>query len=77
MRFLINSMYATALVFYEFIITLKYEVDFVWKKRWSTATWIFVSNRYLMLVNVVSFLVPFSPQVCDANSSLISLLTLS
>lgn len=53
----------TALVVYDYILTLKYEIDLLWRQKWSTAAWIFVLNRYLLLVYAVFALAPVSPQV--------------
>lgn len=56
----------TALVAYEHLITLKYEVNFLCGRKWSAATWIFVMNRYLLLAYVSFSSAPFSPQVSGA-----------
>lgn len=53
----------TALVLYDYIITLKHEVDLLWRKKWSIAAWIFVLNRYLLLAYAVSTVTPWGPQV--------------
>lgn len=58
----------TALAFFEHFITFKYEVDMLWRRKWSVATWIFVLNRYLLVGDVVSSLVPYSAQVSHSNS---------
>ncbi|CAE6350188.1 unnamed protein product [Rhizoctonia solani] len=48
-----------ALMIYDHMITLAEEVDRIWQREWTGATWLFVLNRYLtelqFIVNVVSF----------------------
>lgn len=56
-------MCLTALVVYDYIITLKYEVDLLWRKKWSAAAWIFLLNRYLLLAYAISAVTPWGPQV--------------
>lgn len=53
----------TALVCFEHLITLKYEIDFLWRRKWTATTWIFIFNRYLLLANVVSLNIPIDAQV--------------
>ena len=55
----------TALTFYEYLITFKYEINFLWRRKRGAATWIFVYNRYLLLTSVVSMIVPYSAQVSN------------
>lgn len=54
---------AIALVCYEHFITFKYELDFLWNRKWSAATWIFVINRYFLLADIVYAATPISAQV--------------
>lgn len=56
-----------ALVFYEYLITFKYQVDFIWRRKWSAATWIFVINQYILLANVISGVIPYNAQVSNPN----------
>lgn len=58
-------IYVLALVGYEHLVTLRYEIDFLWKRKWSSATWIFLTNRYLMLVRVIFQSSPTLPKVCS------------
>ena len=51
-----------ALVFYDHLITVKYEADFLRNRKTSAAAWIFLSNRYLLLAWALVNIVPFSPQ---------------
>ncbi|KAJ3547094.1 hypothetical protein NM688_g5437 [Phlebia brevispora] len=38
---------------YEYLLTLKYEFGFVYQRKWSMATWLFVVNRYLVLATII------------------------
>lgn len=62
---MVCTMHTTALVFYEHLITLKHEIDFFIRRKWSTATWILICNRYLMVANVLFLALPALPQVSD------------
>ncbi|PSS32238.1 hypothetical protein PHLCEN_2v2007 [Hermanssonia centrifuga] len=45
-----NIIYSmTALVAYEYIITLEQEMAVVWHRKWTLATWLFITNRYLLI----------------------------
>ena len=44
---------------YEYLITLDREVGMIWKRGFSGATTLFLSNRYLMLLDIVFGLVEF------------------
>ena len=51
------------LVFYEHLITFEHEVQFLQKRRMSAATWIFVSNRYILLAFAVQSIAPYGSRV--------------
>lgn len=51
---------------YEHLITLKYELDILRRRKWGATTWIFMFNRYLLLANVVFSNAPISPQASSA-----------
>ncbi|KAJ3528026.1 hypothetical protein NM688_g8048 [Phlebia brevispora] len=53
---------ALTVVCYEALITFQYEYEFIWQRKWTFATWIFVVNRYLILANMVTDLMPFSAE---------------
>ena len=53
------------IVFYEHLITLKYEADFLRSRRKSAATWIFLSNRYLLISRALILMAPISPRVSN------------
>ncbi|THG97992.1 hypothetical protein EW026_g4106 [Hermanssonia centrifuga] len=54
-------VYATsALVVYEYIITIHQEVTMVWLRKWSITTWMFMVNRYLMISLMVWGVAPAS-----------------
>ncbi|THG99238.1 hypothetical protein EW026_g3062 [Hermanssonia centrifuga] len=45
-----NIIYTmTALVAYEYVITLRQEMTMVWQRKWTLATWLFIANRYLLI----------------------------
>ncbi|PSR71107.1 hypothetical protein PHLCEN_2v12953 [Hermanssonia centrifuga] len=39
-----------ASVAYEYILTINQEVVTVWQRKWTVVTWVFMANRYLMIV---------------------------
>jgi hypothetical protein len=66
----------SALVFYEYIITLQDEIDMIWRKRWNAATILFMVNRYLMLLyNAVGLVIPTTLRSCTAVQILLDILT--
>ncbi|THH00151.1 hypothetical protein EW026_g2343 [Hermanssonia centrifuga] len=58
--FLIWSV--TALVTYEYVITIHNEITMVWRKKWTIATWLFILNRYLLIAYTLLTVVPYSAQ---------------
>ncbi|KAJ3520932.1 hypothetical protein NM688_g9089 [Phlebia brevispora] len=54
---------ALTVVCYEALITFRYEYEFIWQRKWTFATWIFLMNRYLILANMITDLMPFSAEV--------------
>ncbi|KAI0769558.1 hypothetical protein BC629DRAFT_1442237 [Irpex lacteus] len=42
---------ASVAFFYECVITLCEEVDIVWRRKWTTMTWIYALTRYSVLFN--------------------------
>ncbi|KAJ3553152.1 hypothetical protein NM688_g3769 [Phlebia brevispora] len=71
----VNNCINAALTFvtYEFLITSGYEYEFLWRRKWTAATWLFVTNRYLLLASIIVQIVPFTPQVnvCSHEKCLI------
>ncbi|KAJ3540693.1 hypothetical protein NM688_g6191 [Phlebia brevispora] len=45
---------------YEYFIGFKHEYDFLWQRKWTAVTWLFLANRYLLLFDVIAQNVPFS-----------------
>ncbi|THH01988.1 hypothetical protein EW026_g819 [Hermanssonia centrifuga] len=41
------------LVIYDYAITLYREVTWIWLRKWTFATWIFLANRYLTITAVL------------------------
>ncbi|QRV92750.1 hypothetical protein RhiJN_20768 [Ceratobasidium sp. AG-Ba] len=48
---------------YDHLITLSEEIDRVWRKEWTGATWLFALNRYLtelqLIVDIVAYHDPY------------------
>ncbi|KAJ3554875.1 hypothetical protein NM688_g2883 [Phlebia brevispora] len=49
---------APALIAYEYLITLQYEYEYLWQRKWTAATWLFLANRYLMLAFIIEVAAP-------------------
>lgn len=64
----------TALVCFEHLITFNHEIDFLWRHKWSAATWLFVFNRYSLLTTVMFVILPFGAQVSTSNQYKVLLL---
>lgn len=45
--------WVAALVAYEYMITIRQEVETMWMRKWTAATWLFLVNRYLMITYTV------------------------
>ena len=52
-----------ALVCYEYFITVNDEIDILWRRKWTFATWLFILNRYLLLATVIIQASPIGPSV--------------
>ena len=50
-RLCLTDTPVTALVFYEYAITLGQEIDMFWKRRFTGATALFLLNRYLLVLS--------------------------
>ncbi|THH00541.1 hypothetical protein EW026_g2018 [Hermanssonia centrifuga] len=50
------------LIVYEYVITLRHEVGMMWQMKHTGATWLFILNRYLMLVNITVQCLPVYSQ---------------
>ncbi|KAJ3536622.1 hypothetical protein NM688_g6812 [Phlebia brevispora] len=56
-----TCVYATlTFVCYEYLITFKYEYEFLWRRKWSAATWLFIANRYLLWASIIEQAAPIS-----------------
>ncbi|KAJ3553448.1 hypothetical protein NM688_g3608 [Phlebia brevispora] len=60
---------ALTMISYEYAVTFRYEVEFIWRRRWSTSTWLFLANRYLLVANVIIQAAPFSAQMLQFHSA--------
>ncbi|KAJ3541650.1 hypothetical protein NM688_g6055 [Phlebia brevispora] len=68
------SIFASlVIVCYEFIITLQDEYEFIWRRKRTVATWLFLTNRYLMLAVAIANARKIWFQTCS-NISLINFL---
>ncbi|THG97990.1 hypothetical protein EW026_g4108 [Hermanssonia centrifuga] len=52
-----------ALAAYEYAITIRQEVTMVWLRKWTISTWLFLVNRYLMIILVILGLLPVVAKV--------------
>ncbi|PSR89006.1 hypothetical protein PHLCEN_2v4968, partial [Hermanssonia centrifuga] len=43
----------TALAAYEYILTVNQEVAMIWRRKWTLVTWLFVTNRYIMIAVII------------------------
>ncbi|KAL7280898.1 hypothetical protein ACG7TL_005842 [Trametes sanguinea] len=68
---------ALALLFYDYLLTLRHEVRLVWSRKFTGATVLFLSNRYviilLYLVDVIT-LFPIIPSTCAGTGRFITVL---
>ncbi|THG98181.1 hypothetical protein EW026_g3951 [Hermanssonia centrifuga] len=53
----------TALAAYEYILTVNQEVAMIWRRKWSLVTWLFVTNRYIMIAVIIWGVSPDTAQV--------------
>ncbi len=61
--FVIVNPFAIALVAYEYLLSIDQEVALIWRRKWTGATWLFATNRYLLIANVVVAVLPGVSQV--------------
>ena len=53
-----------ALVLYEHLVTFRFEIDLLWRRKWSAVTLIYMINRYLLIANAILLsVVPYIAQV--------------
>lgn len=59
-------------IFYDHALCLRQEIDLFWRAKFVLPTWIYLSNRYILLLYGISCLlqVPLwtTPLVCYVNS---------
>ena len=56
-------MSSIALVAYEYMITIRQEVNLIWKRKWSIVTLLFVFNRYIMVTTAIIRIAPITAKV--------------
>ena len=39
-----------ALLCYDYVVTFDQEISVIWQRKWTGATWLFISNRYAALL---------------------------
>ncbi|KAJ3527944.1 hypothetical protein NM688_g8058 [Phlebia brevispora] len=54
---------ALALATYEYVVTFQHEFELLWQRRWTVATCLFVTNRYMLLANIIIQCIPYNAQV--------------
>ena len=62
----------TVILYYDFLLTLKDEMNLFWKRKWGFITFLFFANRYFAIVEntlvvLLYVLVPWSPTVSMIN----------
>lgn len=62
-----------ALYCYEYVLTLRQEISYIWANKWTIATWIFVANRYTALVSAMQVFFPIADSVVRSASEPLSL----
>ncbi|KAJ3553519.1 hypothetical protein NM688_g3566 [Phlebia brevispora] len=60
---------ALALASYEFIALYKHEYEFLWRRKWTSATWLFLINRYVMLGSSIQKVAPYGPRVPEYTTA--------
>ncbi|KAJ3554683.1 hypothetical protein NM688_g2980 [Phlebia brevispora] len=63
LTFMYCTFGALGLAAYEYMITLEHEYEFVWRRKWTPATWLFVTNRYILLTSIALQAMRVSAQV--------------
>lgn len=54
----LKTIVRTALTFYEYVITFKHEVEIVWRKRFTVASYLLLSTRWTLLVGGIMLTLP-------------------
>ncbi|GJE92143.1 hypothetical protein PsYK624_082960 [Phanerochaete sordida] len=54
---------STALFFYDIFLTISDEISCVWKRKFSLTTYVYLINRYIMFVNLLTRLGGLVPRV--------------
>lgn len=52
---------------YEYLLTTRHEYAFLFRRRWTGATWLFLTNRYVMLAIAIWQTTPSTPSVSRAD----------
>lgn len=68
---LLNNFYSdhlqtpifVALAGYEYVLTWREEQILVWQRKWTMSTWLFLANRYLLLLTTTMSAMPYTRQV--------------
>lgn len=63
-KILTSSLHDSALVLYEYLLTVPAEVRLVWRKRWRGLTVLFILNRYTMIASAIFLVAPYTNKVC-------------
>ena len=62
-----SHLFIIACVCYEHIFTFKHEVAIAWHRRkWSGSTWLFMINRYLLLLQLIWTLLPTTSEQVES-----------
>ncbi|KAJ3556220.1 hypothetical protein NM688_g2149 [Phlebia brevispora] len=66
-----------ALVAYDYFITIQQEVAMVWRRKWTAAIWLFVLNRYLLVLVMILANVHATASTCFGVEVTLSALELA
>ena len=61
-------------MYYDYVLTFSSEVQFIWRRKWSAATVLFVMNRYaILLYQTLNLQVQFTTfgQMTEAQADLV------
>ncbi len=49
----------SAIVLYDYIDTLEDELSMIWHRHWTSVTWLFATNRYLLVISTALQCLPY------------------
>lgn len=52
------SLSLTVLLLFDYVIALSQEVDTIWRRKWTAATWLYVLTRYGTVLDKIVLNIP-------------------